>query len=113
MVCKFFDKKTGSWVSVNEHLAEELHKPVTKEIHKQKVLFKIIFGNIWNGIIVFKESFQEVNTLFVLLLETNVDRIWHTDYFLPKAERKECSVLIDWRNFFDKPTRNNLKTWKY
>ena len=46
MVCTFFDKKTGSWVSVNEHLAEELHKPVTKEIQKQKILFKIIFGNI-------------------------------------------------------------------
>ena len=53
-----------------------------------------------------------MNTLFVLLLETNVDRIWHTDYFLPKAERKECSVLIDWRNFFDQPTRNNLKKYE-
>ena len=25
MVCKFFDKKTGSGISVNEQLAEELH----------------------------------------------------------------------------------------
>ena len=32
MVYKFFDKKTGSGagISVNEQLAEELHKPVTK-----------------------------------------------------------------------------------
>ena len=30
MVCKFFDKKTGSGVesSVNEQLAQELNKPV-------------------------------------------------------------------------------------
>ena len=31
MVYKFFDKKTGSRASVNEQLAEELHKPVTKK----------------------------------------------------------------------------------
>ena len=49
MVYKFFDKKTGSGaiatsragVSVNEQLAEELHKPVTKKIQKKKSLCKI------------------------------------------------------------------------
>ena len=30
MVYKFFDKKTGSGVSVNEQLAEELHKQAIK-----------------------------------------------------------------------------------
>ena len=30
MVCKFFDKKTELGASVNEQLAEELHKPVIK-----------------------------------------------------------------------------------
>ena len=30
MVYKFFDKKTGLAESLNEQLAEELHKPVTK-----------------------------------------------------------------------------------
>ena len=37
MVYKFFDKKTGSGVSVNEQLAEELHKPVIKKIKRRKV----------------------------------------------------------------------------
>ena len=32
MVYKFFDKKTGSGISVNEELAEELHKPVIKSL---------------------------------------------------------------------------------
>ena len=32
MVCKFFDKKTGSGASVNEDLAQELHKPVIKNL---------------------------------------------------------------------------------
>ena len=37
MVYKFFDKKTGSGISVNEQLAEKLHKPVTKKYKIRKV----------------------------------------------------------------------------
>ena len=37
MVYKFFDEKTGSGVSVNEQLAEELHKPVAKKFKRRKV----------------------------------------------------------------------------
>ena len=37
MVYKFFDKKTGSGVSVNEQLAEELHKPVIKKFKRRKL----------------------------------------------------------------------------
>ena len=36
MVNKFFDKKTGSGISVNEQLAEELHKPVIKKFKRRK-----------------------------------------------------------------------------
>ena len=36
-VYKFFDKKIGLGVSVNEQLAEELHKPVMKEFKRRKV----------------------------------------------------------------------------
>ena len=37
MVYKFFDKKTGSGVSVNEQLAEESRNPVTKQLKKRNV----------------------------------------------------------------------------
>ena len=37
MVCKFFHKKTESRVSVNEQLAEELHKPVIMKFKGRKV----------------------------------------------------------------------------
>ena len=36
MVYKYFDKKTGSGVSVNEHLAEELHKPAIKKFKRRR-----------------------------------------------------------------------------
>ena len=44
MVYKHFDKKTGLVLSVNEHLAEELRKPVVKKEkknQKKKSLYKI------------------------------------------------------------------------
>ena len=34
---KFFDKKTGSGVSVNEQLTEEFHKPVIKKFKRRKI----------------------------------------------------------------------------
>ena len=37
MVYKFFDRKTGSGISVNEQLAEELHKPIIKKLKRRKV----------------------------------------------------------------------------
>ena len=54
MVYRFFGKKTGSGViatnkagaSVNEKLAEELHKPVIKKFKRRKV-YAISKDNIW------------------------------------------------------------------
>ena len=37
MVHKFFDNKTRLGVSVNEQLAQQLHKPVIKKFKRRKV----------------------------------------------------------------------------
>ena len=49
MVHNFFDKKTGSGISVNEQLAEELHKSIIKYSKEEKYLrdLKMIF---WQSI---------------------------------------------------------------
>ena len=46
MIYKFFDKKTGSGVSVNEQLAQELQKPVIKKFMRKKVYVRFK-DNIW------------------------------------------------------------------
>ena len=46
MVYKFFDKKTGSGISVNEQQAEKLHKSVIKKIKRRKVYARFK-DNIW------------------------------------------------------------------
>ena len=47
MIYRVFDKKTGSGISVNEQLAEELHKPITKKFKRRKVYAKRKKDNIW------------------------------------------------------------------
>ena len=51
-------------------------------------------------------SFQGVSRLFVLSLENN--RTVHTKYYLPTVEIKDYNVMIDGRNVFDQPGKNNL-----
>ena len=46
MVYKFFDKKTGSGVSVNEQLAQELHKPLIKKFKRRKIYGRFKY-NVW------------------------------------------------------------------
>ena len=46
IVYKFCDKKTGSRVSVNKQLTEELHKPVIKKFKGGKVCARFK-DNIW------------------------------------------------------------------
>ena len=48
MIYKFFDKKKISGASVNEQLAEELHKPVTRKF-KRKVYARFK-DSIWQQI---------------------------------------------------------------
>ena len=46
MVYKIFDKKTGSGASLNEELAEELHKLVIKKFKRRK-FYGRFKENIW------------------------------------------------------------------
>ena len=56
-------------------------------------------------------SFQGVNRLFVLSLENNEARTVDTKYYLPIVEIKDYNAMINGRNFFDQPVRNNLITY--
>ena len=60
MVCTFFNKKTGSGISLNEQLAEELHKLAIKKFKRRKVYtgFK---DNIWAADLAEMESLSSKN----------------------------------------------------
>ena len=60
MVYKVFEKKTGSGASLNQQLAEELHKPVTKKFKRRKVYARFR-TNIWAANLVKMESLSSKN----------------------------------------------------
>ena len=60
MVYKFFDKKTGSGISVSEQLAEELHNTVIKKFKRRKV-YRRFKDNIWTAGLAEMESLSSKN----------------------------------------------------
>ena len=56
-------------------------------------------------------SFQGVNVLFVLSFKNDDGQKRYKQYYLPTVKIKDYNVVIDGRNFFDKPIRNDLKTY--
>ena len=56
-------------------------------------------------------SFQGVNRLFVLSFKDDDGPESHKQYYLPTLEVKDYNVMIDGRNSFDQPIKNDLKTY--
>ena len=52
-------------------------------------------------------SFQGVNRLFVLAFENDLQRTSNKIYYLLNVEIKEYNVMINGKNFFDQPVKNN------
>ena len=55
-------------------------------------------------------SLQGVNILFVLAFEHDNDNDWRISnkrYYIPNVEIKDYNVMIDEKNFFDQPVKND------
>ena len=57
-------------------------------------------------------SFQGVSRLFVFTFNANDSRIGHSRYFLPTAVVEDYNVMIDGRNLFDQPIKNDIETYE-
>ena len=56
-------------------------------------------------------SFQGLNRFFILSFKDDDGREGHKKHYLPTVEIKDYNVMIDGRNFFDQPIKNDLKTY--
>ena len=56
-------------------------------------------------------SFQGVNRLFVLSFIYENGWESYKQYYLPPVEIKDYNIMIDGRNFFDQPRKNDWKTY--
>ena len=57
-------------------------------------------------------SFQGINRLFVLVFENDDQRISNKRYYIPNVEIKGYNVMIDGKNFFDPPVKNDKVTYE-
>ena len=91
VVYRFYDKKIGSGVSLNEELAEELHKPVTKKIKRREVCprFK---DKIWAAYLAEMESLISKNKNIKHLLRV-IDVFTKFTSVKPLKDKKGKTVL--------------------
>ena len=57
-------------------------------------------------------SFQGVNRLFVLAFEEDAQKTSNKRFCIPNVEIKDYNVMIDGKNFFDQPVKNNKVTYE-
>ena len=58
-------------------------------------------------------SFQGVNRIFVLAFENDDQRTSNKRYYIPNVEIKDCNVMIDGKNAFDQPVKNDKLTYEH
>ena len=57
-------------------------------------------------------SFQGENRLFVLAFKNDAQRTSNKRYYVRNVEIKYYNVIIDGKNFFDQPVKNNKVTYE-
>ena len=57
-------------------------------------------------------SFQGINRLFVLAFENDDQRTSNKGYYTPNVEIKDYNLMIDGKNVFDQPIRNDKVTYE-
>ena len=89
-------------------------KPVLKKTINWNKYESSVKTFAWNRYLnyLINPSFKGVNRLFVLSFENENDRTSHSTYYLPKVEVKDYNVMIDGKNFFDRPINSMTKAYE-
>ena len=57
-------------------------------------------------------SFQGINRLFVLAFQDDAQQTSKKRYYIPNVEIKDYKIMINGKNFFDQPMKNNKLTYE-
>ena len=109
MVYKYFGKKTGSRISVNEQLAEELHKSVIKKFKIRKVCARFRY-NIWAAALseIESSSFKEKNVKYWLCV---IDVFTIYAWVEPLKDKTGKTVLNDFIKIINESDCKPNKLW--
>ena len=107
MVYNFFDKKTGSGVTVQ--FAEELHKPVIKKF-KKRIVYARFKDDIWAADLAEIESLSSKNKNAKYLL-CIIDVFTKYALVKPLKDKKGKTVLNDFTEIVNESNRKPNKLW--
>ena len=109
---KFYIPVVTLSIQDNTKLLNQLKPSFKRSINWNKYQTKVLTeGQNQYLDFLIEPSFQGVNRRFVLSFENEDDRKVHTRYYLPKVELKDYNVMIDGKNFFDQPVKNNIQKY--
>ena len=109
MVYKFFIKKAGLEVSVNEQITEELNKPVTKKFKRRNFCVKFK-DNIWAADLAEMESLPSKNKNVKYLLCV-IDVFTRYPCFKPLKNKKCKTILNAFIEIVNESNRKTNKLW--
>ena len=121
MVYKFCDKKTkGSGVTLanksaiksipqNEHLPEELHRPIIREFKKRKV-YSAFKDKIWAADLADMQLISKFNKGFRFLLCV-IDIFSKYAWVVPLKDKKGVSIINAFQSILKKSDRKPNKIW--
>ena len=100
------------WTQDNINFLKQLESGFKRTINWNKFLPKTT-NHVRNRYLDFliNPSFQGGNRYFVLSFKDEDGWESHKQYYFPTVEIKDYDVMIDGRNLFDQPIKNNLKTY--
>ena len=109
---KFYIPVVTLSIQDNTKLLNQLKPSFKRSINWNKYQTKVLTeGQNQYLDFLIEPSFQGVNRRFVLSFENEDDRKVHTRYYLLKVELKDYNVMIDGKNFFDQPVKNNIQKY--
>ena len=97
----------------NAKLLPQLKSGFKRTINWNKYLSKpVLLARNSNLNYLIETSFQGVNRLFALEFEDDDQRISNKIYYIPNVEIKDYNVMIDGKNVFDQPIKNDKVTYE-
>ena len=110
----FIITETNLYVSVvtlstqdNAKLLSQLKSGFKRAICWNKYLSKLELLRQNPNLNHLKDLVKRVKRLFVLTFENDAQRTSNKRYYLPNVEIKDYNVMIDGKNFFDQPVKND------